>query len=157
MQKDCAKIIMCATLYIYLCIIYYICCFSNGVTLLKKISQGREKKPQKHQFTHLHISYETHVPPWCKRSNKKKTKGTHTSPSTCTTGTIGRAGERNIGRVDLYVSSLIPPPFIWSYFRVSGIERLQVVEAAIGCLCVSRIDRQQSEEAATGYVLLQSW
>lgn len=47
----------------------------------------------------------------------------------------------------------LSPPFIWSYMWVSGIERLQVVETAIGRLCVSGIDRQQSSEAATGYVV----
>lgn len=39
--------------------------------------------------------------------------------------------------------------FVW----VSAIERLQVVQTAIGRLYVSGIDRQQSGEAATGYAL----
>lgn len=43
--------------------------------------------------------------------------------------------------------------FVW----VSGIERLQVVQTAIGRLYVSGIDRQQSGEAATGYVLQQTF
>lgn len=43
-----------------------------------------------------------------------------------------------------------------SHTWAGGIERLQVAETAIGCFCVSGIDRQQSGEAATGYVVLQS-
>lgn len=46
-------------------------------------------------------------------------------------------------------------PFYATLLHVgfSGIERLQVVQTAIGCFYVSGIDRQQSGEAATGYVL----
>lgn len=46
-------------------------------------------------------------------------------------------------------------PFYATVLHVgfNEIEKLQVVQTAIGCLYVSGIDRQQSGEAATGYVL----
>lgn len=62
-------------------------------------------------------------------------------------------GERGGEKKSVLTDMLPTPPFVWSCSWLAGIERLQVVETAIGYFCVSWIDRQQSGEAATGFVV----